>query len=284
MRLVVLGAHGQIGSALAQVAGALGFDVRALGHDKCDVNDEESLRRAFQDLVPGDAVVNAAAKLGTGEAQTHPLEQFQTNVRGAMLVALHALRRSAAVVHFSTDYVFDGTKGSPYLESDVPNPVNMYGALKFASEILVREANPSYYVVRIASVFGTARSTSKGPNFVDRMLQAAGRPQEVAVDNSIVMSPTYAHDAAQLTLELLRIRAPAGIYHAANTGACSWLEFTNAIFEFSGINRRAVARDTAADPIPRPAYSALASERLARLGLSQRNWRDGLAAYLAEKS
>lgn len=283
MRVVLFGAHGQLGVAIAAAARKRGLQVQALGHADCDVCDERAVEAAVRGAGSGDAVVNAAAKLGTGEAQTQPREQFETNVRGALLVALHAQRRGAAIVHFSTDYVFDGAKKSAYLESDAPNPLNMYGALKLASEVLVREANAEHYVLRIASVFGRAQSTTKGPNFVDRMLQAAARPDEIAVDDRIVMSPTYARDAADVALELVHRRAPAGIYHAANAGACTWLDFTNAIFELAGIERRAVPRKGNADPIPRPQNSALASERLADLGLTMRDWRAALAAYLAER-
>jgi dTDP-4-dehydrorhamnose reductase len=270
-----------MGLAVAAAAAARGLAVTSLDHAACDINDNAALQAAFQELGAGDAVVNAAANLGTAIAESDPLDQFHTNVGGAVRAAFYAQQRNAAIVHFSTDYVFDGTKGSAYVESDPANPVNMYGALKRVSELLVQQVNPNHYVLRISSVYGVAESTTKGPNFADRMLAAAGRVETIEVDDTIQMSPTYAGDAADLTLNLLQARAPFGVYHLSNAGSCTWLTFANAVLELSGSSRRAVPRKTGADPVPRPANSALTSERLGALGLSARDWREALGRYLA---
>jgi dTDP-4-dehydrorhamnose reductase len=228
-------------------------------------------------------VINAAAQLGTKKAEDAPRVQAETNVIGALQAALVAHKHGAAFVHLSTDYVFDGAKGSPYVESDSPNPLNMYGALKLTSETLVSGANPRAYITRISSVFGRSLSSTKGLNFVDAMLAAAKTEREVKVVDSLIMSPTYALDAANVVLDLIDKGAPYGIYHAANAGACSWFEFAQAIFELAGVDCPVVPRPRAADDVPRPSNSSLKSEKLSALGITVRPWRDGLAAYLAER-
>ncbi len=280
MKLYILGAEGQMGCALAQATAERGLDAKLYGREDCNVRSEQSVRAALVDAHAGDIVFNAAARLGTQQAETDPLPQLKTNVRGALMAARIARDLGAAIVHFSTDYVFDGSKNGPYVESDRPNPINMYGALKLASELLVRRANPAHYVVRVASVFGRAKHSSKGLNFVEKMLDLARTQSTVAVDEVLVMSPTYALDAANATLDLITKDASYNTYHAANSGSCSWYEFTQAIFELSGIKCQVVPREGSGDSVQRPANSSLATQKLSGLGIHMRPWRDALAAYL----
>lgn len=280
MKFFIVGAQGQMGCALGQAAAQRGIEARLFSHAQCDVRNEEDLSAALADAQRDDVLFNAAAQLGTRQAEMDPVPQLKTNVRGAMLAARAARTRGAAIVHFSTDYVFDGSKNEPYTESDRPNPINMYGTLKLASELLVHRANPAHYIVRTSSVFGASTHSSKGPNFVQSMLEQARTAQSIEVDEVLVMSPTYALDAANATIDLITHDASYGTYHAANAGACSWYEFAQAIFELSGITCRVVARDGPGDGVPRPANSSLASEKLSAVGIHLRPWRDALAAYL----
>ena len=283
MKVVVFGAQGQVGMAALETAKRVGSDVAGFSHQACDIRDPGAIKMALQSVGTGDIVINAAARLGTEEAQHDPSAQFETNVQGAMLVALAARRAGAAIVHFSTDYVFDGTKPTAYVESDLPNPVNAYGALKLASEAAVCAANPQHYILRIASAFGQAERSSKGLNFVDRMLQATRSNASVEVDDVITMSPTFAVDAVAVAFALVQRAAPFTVYHAANAGACTWREFAAAIFTLAGLSCEARARVSSVDPIPRPRNSALTSERLPALGIATPPWRDALARYLASK-
>jgi dTDP-4-dehydrorhamnose reductase len=283
MTLFVLGAGGQMGSAFEQAGATRGLRVTLFRHEDCDVRYEASLSAALAAVQSGDVVINAAAQLGTQRAEEVPHSQVETNVIGAMQAAFVARRYGAALVHLSTDYVFDGAKNAPYAESDTPNPLNMYGALKLASEVLVKCANPRTYIIRLSSLFGRSLSSTKGPNFVDAMLATARTAKEVKVDDALIMSPTYSLDAANVVLDIIDKGAPYGIYHAANAGACSWLEFTQAIFELACVDCRVVVRERAADDVPRPSNSSLQSEKLSALGITVRPWRDGLAAYLAER-
>jgi dTDP-4-dehydrorhamnose reductase len=286
MRLALIGPRGQVGSDIAKAAAGAGFDLVPLSHADCDVTDKPSLARAFASLGPGDIVVNTAAFHRTDECEDRPDLAFGVNGIGAHNVAAAANERGAAVAFYSSDYVFGNANVErPYVESDDVAPVNIYGASKVAGEILVRLANPNAFIFRIASVFGTAGSSGKGGNFVETMLGKARRNERIAVVDDIVMSPTYAADAATLTVALIARGAPAGIYHLANSGACSWREFADGIFAAAGLTVRAiaVATDPAASRVRRPAYSPLASEKLGEFGLAARPWQDALHDYLVNK-
>ena len=284
MKLAVIGANGQFGSDIVRAAHERGLEVIALTHADCDVRDEASLDRALAAVGTGDAVVNTAAAHKVDECEIDPETAVALNVRGAYHAAHAASARGAAAVFVSTDYVFDGAKRTPYVENDQPAPLSVYGATKYAGEALVRSA-ASHYIIRVSSLFGIAGARGKGGNFVETMLARARAGETPRVVDDLVMSPTSSADAAGLLLELLARRAPHGIYHCSNEGACSWREFADEIFAQCGLSLRAQpvrAADTGGRA-RRPAYSALASERLVPLDLRARPWRDALADYLREK-
>jgi dTDP-4-dehydrorhamnose reductase len=285
MRIAVIGAHGQVGSEIVAAAAAAGIDVAALTHADCDVTDRASLDSALRALAAGDAVVNTAAFHRTDACEDDPERALEVNALGAYNAAAAANERGASVAFLSSDFVFDGTKGSAYVESDAPRPINAYGVSKFAGEMLAAHANPSHYVVRISSVFGKAGASGKGGNFVETIVAKAKTGAAIDVVDDIVMAPTYAADAARLTVDLLARRAPPGIYHLANAGECSWREFADAILGAIGSPARArpISSSDVAGKARRPRRSTLASERLASLGLHARPWREALDAYLVEK-
>jgi dTDP-4-dehydrorhamnose reductase len=286
MRIALIGPGGQVGSDVAKAAHAAGFEVLPLARADCDVTDRPSLVRAFASLGPDDVVVNTAAFHRTDDCEDRPDLAFEVNGMGAHNVAAAANERGAAVAFYSSDFVFGNAPAArPYVESDNVAPVNIYGASKAAGETLVRLANPKAYVLRIASVFGTAGSSGKGGNFVETMLAKARRDERIEVVDDIVMTPTYAADAAALTVALVARRAPAGVYHLTNSGPCSWFEFANGIFAAAGLETRAAGISAAHAPAraQRPAYSALASERLADFGLAARPWQDALREYLVAR-
>ena len=286
MRLALIGPGGQVGTDVAKAAAAAGLEVLPLTRADCDVTDRPSVARAFAPLLAGDIVVNTAAFHRTDECEDRPDLAFGVNAIGAHNVAAAAHDRGASVVFYSSDYVFGSAIATqPYVESDLVGPVNVYGASKIAGETLARLANPNAYVLRIASVFGTAGSSGKGGNFVETMLAKARRGERVEVVDDIVMTPTYAADAASLTVALVALRAPAGVYHLTNSGACSWREFADGIFEAAGLATRAVAVASEQSPTVarRPAYSALASETLRNFGLAARPWHAALRDYLVAR-
>ena len=282
MKFAVIGARGQVGSEVVRAAKASAHDVVSIDHDCCEVTEGDSVRRALQAAAPLDIVVNTAAFHRVDECETHPDRAVAVNARGAFNVAAAAKAASASVVYISTDYVFDGAKRKPYLETDASAPLNVYGATKYAGEELTRQENPRSFIVRISSVFGLAASSGKGSNFVNRMLAAARAGEQPQVRDDLTMSPTSAADAAELLVALLEREAQPGTYHLANAGSCTWLDLANAVFELCGLHVRAVPAKSAERPglARRPQYSALASERLSEFGLSARPWRDALRDYL----
>lgn len=284
MKIAVIGANGQLGSDVVRAVRARDIEVLELTHLQCDVRDAASLARALERVGTGDAVVNTAALHKTDEVETHAQDAVAVNTLGAFNAASAAADRDAAVVYISTDYVFDGNKSVPYVESDSPNPINVYGATKAAGEALVGWFG-NHFIIRTSALFGIAGSSGKGGNFIETMIAKARRGERPQVVDDIVTSPTSTADVAGLLVELLQRRAPPGIYHLANEGACSWRELADEVFVQCGFAVRAQlvrSRDLGA-PARRPAYSALASERIGQLGLRARPWRAALTDYLRAK-
>jgi dTDP-4-dehydrorhamnose reductase len=285
MQIAIIGSNGQIGSEVVRAATAAGYDTIELRHSDCDVTDGSSVARALAPLRSGDVVVNTAAFHKTDECEDAGDRALSVNALGGYRVAAEARKRGATAVYLSSDFVFDGAKRTPYVESDEPNPINLYGASKLAGEALLRTANPNHYLIRVSAVFGPAGSSGKGGNFVESMVAKARAGQAPEVVDDIVMAPTSAADASGLLVQLLQRQAPFGIYHLANAGACSWLEFTDAIFELirAKIRARPIKAASLNGKARRPLYSVLASEHLTALGLVTRDWREALRDYLQGK-
>lgn len=253
--------------------------VHPYDHAACDVGSLDAVLEAADGLTDTDVLVNAAAWTDVAAAERDQTAAFDTNYRGCLNISLASQSTGATCVTFSTDYVFDGSKASPYLESDPTNPLNVYGASKLAGETITRETATRHYVARMATVFGVAAGRRR-PNFVDRIAGLArGSTIELVDEGSI--SPTYAADAAELVGQLLACRAPYGVYHLANAGACTWYELGSVVRELCGVDinvRRATPGH--GDVVRRPLRSALASEKLPALGIAPKPWRDALARYL----
>src|SRR4051812_4383182 len=248
------------------VRAASEHDVVALTHAELDVTDREAVAAAAEDRV----VINCAGFTDVDGAEAD--EEAATSLNGAAPGHLAAAAR--AIVHPSTDYVFDGTKGTPYVESDPIGPRSAYGRSKLAGERAVAAANPRHLIVRTSWLFGPG-----GRNFVDTMLGLAGEHGELKVVADQVGCPTYAGHLARALVELAE-REAYGIHHVAGAGACSWFEFAAEIFRRTEVGVRLVPCTTEEypRPAPRPAYSVLGSERTDAIRLP--DWQEGLAAYL----
>jgi dTDP-4-dehydrorhamnose reductase len=243
------------------------------------VIDGEAVTALVEKTRPG-VVINTTAFHNLPVCEQDPETCFRVNALGGWNVARAAARHGAAVVQFSTDYVFDGTKGAPYLEDDARRSLNIYGAAKIATEDLVRQANPEHLLVRVSGLYGLAGSAGKGGNFVETMLRLAreGNPINVVADQ--VTAPTNTAEIAEALLPLLR-QGARGTLHLAAAEGCSWYTFACAIFEIAGLHPEVHAVTTAelGGPVKRPLYSVLGSERAPAL----RHWRAGLERYLREK-
>jgi len=287
MRILITGAGGQLATALTRSLQR--HDVTALSHDQLDITYANEVHAAVSAFRP-DLVINTAAFHRVDDCEDMPERAFAVNALGPRHLALACAAADAALLHLSTDYVFDGARSEPYLETDEPAPINVYGASKLAGERFVRLL-PRHCVVRTAGLFGVA-SSGKGANFVTTMLrlaraQTGARPgdgAEITVVDDQRFSPTSARDLAATIARLAEAEA-RGLYHVANAGDCSWFEFATAIFQDAGLSPRlnrttSEAHDARAR---RPAYSVLGSAALPAMGEGELpHWREALRAYLEE--
>lgn len=276
MKLLVTGAAGMLGRDLMLAAGNAGHDVVGFGRAELDVADADSVRRRVAAEKP-DVVINSAAWTDVDGAETAEGEAFAVNGTGAGNVAAAAAEAGAGVVQISTDYVFDGAKRAPYVESDQPAPLSAYGRTKLAGEEAVVAANKRHFVVRSAGLFGVG-----GNNFVATMLRLAADHGEVLVVRDQVGSPTYTWHLAYGIVRLIE-GVEFGIHHMAAGGACSWYDFAREIFEQAKVDTKvlSVSTEEFGRPAARPPYSALTSQREHAIRLP--SWQDGLAGYLAQR-
>lgn len=270
---------GQLGSDLMKT-----FDEAIpLTHDDIDVTDSTSCEMLKK--IKPDLIINTAAFHRTDECEERPEESFLVNSIGARNIARISRDIGATNIFISTDYVFDGEKGSSYTEKDAPRPVNTYGISKYSGEFFTRYLSGKYYVFRVASLFGASGARGKGGNFVETMLSKARGGNELNVVDDIVMSPTYTKDIATVTRDMVKGDLPSGIYHVTNEGSCTWYDFAKAIFELTGVS--ASLNPTTSDKYPtkaiRPKNSSLSVEKIRSYGINMRPWRAALKAYLNEK-
>ena len=276
-RLLVTGAGGMLGRAVVDAATRLGHDVRACTRAELDVTDADATRLAIVADRPR-AVVNCAAYTDVDGAESDWRNAEAVNAQGAANVAAAAAEIGALIVHVSTDYVFDGSKREPWLESDPVAPLGVYGDTKLAGEQAVAAATPLHAIVRTAWLFGAG-----GRNFVDTMLALGSEREEVSVVTDQVGCPTWTGHLADALVELAERPDETGIHHIAGGGSCSWNELALEIFERAGIDCRVLpaTSEQFVRPAARPAYSVLGTERRDPLLLPR--WQDGLAAYLASR-
>lgn len=277
LRVLVTGAGGMLGRAVVEAARQRGHDVFAATRAELDVTAEAAVRPAMLEWRP-DAVVNCAAYTDVDGAEHDRAAADAVNHVGAGLVADAAAEVGARIVHVSTDYVFDGSKREPWVESDPVAPLGVYGATKLAGERLVAAANPAHVIARTAWLFGAG-----GKNFVDTMLALGAERDEVSVVTDQVGCPTWTGHLASALVALAERPQATGIHHVAGAGHCSWNELALEIFERAGTDCRVLpaTSDQFVRPAPRPAYSVLASERRDRVVLPP--WQRGLAEYLATR-
>ncbi len=285
MKVAVIGANGQLGSDLVAAFTQKGDAVSPLTHADLEVADLDSVARALKEIHP-DFIVNTSAMHHVDLCEMEPERAFATNAVGARNLAAVARDLHAVLAHVSTDYVFDGNKHSPYVEEDMPRPLNAYGISKLAGEHFVRCTTEKHFVVRTSAIYGKSPCRAKrGLNFVELMLKLAKERGEVRVVDSEFVTPTPTAEIAQQVVALSR-STHYGLYHATAEGSCSWHEFAKEIFEATQTPVRLLVAGPNEFPakIPRPKYSVLENQALKKEGLNVfRHWRDGLHAYLGER-
>ena len=286
--ILLLGKEGQVGWELARWLTPLG-DIVALGRGELDLAQPDRIREAVRGLRPG-LVVNAAAYTAVDRAEAEPQVAMAVNGLAPGILADEARRAGAALVHYSTDYVFDGLKGAPYAEEDVPNPLNVYGQTKLAGENAIRDVGGGYLILRTSWVYGTRRES-----FLTRIVQQAREKEEIRVVQDQVGSPTWCGMVARATAEILKriaatiahrswqeaIGEVSGLYHYAGWGSTSWFHLAREILVADPHRRdhvvrrvNAIASSEYRSPALRPCFSALAIDRVSRVfGLKKTAWQ-----------
>ena len=285
MKIAVIGANGQLGSDLVAAFTGNGDVVSALTHSDIEIANRDSVSHVLQEIHP-QVIVNTAAMHHVENCELEPEKAFAVNALGPRNLAIMARDLSAVLMHVSTDYVFDGSKGSPYVEEDAPRPLNAYGITKLAGEYFVRAMTARHFVIRTSALYGGSRCRAKGGlNFVELMLKLAKERGAVRVVDSEVVTPTSTAELSQQMVLLSRSNC-YGLYHATAEGSCSWYEFAREIF---AMTKTPVRLDVAApDEFPakvaRPNYSALENRQLKSQGLNIFTpWQNGLRTYLEQR-
>lgn len=271
-RYLITGAAGMLGQDL-QLALA-GRDVTALRRADLDITDADAVAAAVEGH---DVVINAAAYTAVDQAEDDEDAAYAINATGTEHLARACAATGARLVHYSTDYVFQGDASEPYDEDAPRDPLNAYGRTKAAGEQLALDAHPEgVYVLRTAWLYGGG-----GPNFAKTMVKLAETRPEITVVDDQLGQPTYTRDLAEQTVALLDADAPAGVYHATNSGECTWFDFAREIFRLAGHDpERVQPTDSSAfeRPAARPAYSVLGHRRWLEAGIPEmRDWREALA-------
>jgi dTDP-4-dehydrorhamnose reductase len=276
MRILVTGAAGMLGQDLCDAAAAAGHDVCAFARAELDLTDGVAVGAAIARTGP-EVVVNCAAWTDVDGAEAAQDAATAVNGAGAGKLARAAAAAGAWTIHVSSDYVFDGSKTSPYIESDPTGPASAYGRSKLAGELAVAESAPrAHTVVRSSWLFGVG-----GKCFPKTILRLAADREQLTVVDDQVGCPTFTGHLAVALIELARERVP-GIVHVAGAGECSWHGFAREIVSTAGLECEVLPGKTEDldRPAPRPAYSVLATERGPAVPLLP-HWREGLRAFMA---
>ncbi len=273
---MVAGAAGQLGGAVTRrFAGAA--EVVAMTRRDLDIGSEEDVRRAVRDTSP-DVIVNCSAYNAVDQAEDEPLAALEANAFGVLALARAARAQGALLVHYGTDFVFDGVAATPYRETDEARPASNYGLSKLLGEWFAADA-PAHYVLRVESLFGGERPRSS----VDRILEGIGRGETVRVFVDRTVTPSYVDDVADATLRLIETRPEYGVYHCVNSGVTTWLGVAEEAARL--LDREPALERVSVDAVQlrarRPKYCALSNEKLRRAGIEMPTWQEALARYIA---
>jgi dTDP-4-dehydrorhamnose reductase len=276
MKILVTGANGQLGRELVLSMESAGYEVTGLDKNELDITDYSQCLDTLMRVNP-DVVIHCAAYTAVDKAEVDQDNAYLVNTVGTRNMVLAAESMNSKFCYISTDYVFKGNSNDPYNEYDNTDPQSVYGKSKRAGELLVQNLSNRFFIVRTAWVYG-----QYGNNFVKTMLKLAAEKNQLTVVSDQTGSPTYTADLARFLLELVNTDL-YGIYHATNSGACSWYEFALAIFEEVGISIQVDPCSTEAfpRPAPRPKNSVLEHMSIRTNGFQDlRHWREGLKDFL----
>lgn len=293
MKILLFGRNGQIGWELNRSLLPLG-EIAALGREDADLSNPESLREIVQTIKP-DVIINAAAYTAVDKAEEE--EELASVVNGVApgILAQEAKKINALLVHYSTDYVFDGTKGRPYVETDQPNPINAYGRTKLAGEQAIQSSGCEYLIIRTAWVY-----SARGSNFLLTILRLASQKQELSIVDDQIGAPTWARNIADITASVVlasnkqRLKGGflSGIYNVASAGVISWFDFARAIVEIATTQGACggllvdqvnpISTENYPTAAKRPLYSVLSTDKIqSHFGFSSIEWKRALECCIA---
>ncbi len=283
MHVMIVGARGQLGRDLAQEFSDC--QVTLYDSEDMDIADEAKVQQQVSFIGP-DLIINSAAFTRVDDCEREHLRAFEINALGPLHLALACKRWNVPLIHISTNYVFDGEKGSSYNENDSARPINSYGITKRAGEEYVQYTWADSAIVRVSGLFGLSPSRMKGTNFVEAMLRLGKKGAPLRIVSDEYVSPTFTQDAAKQVRRLVE-REDRGVFHLSNQGQCSWLEFAQEIFNGAGmtVGVEAVTAEQYGAPAKRPPNSSLDNQRFRALGYpDMRCWKQALADYLAQRA
>jgi len=276
MKILILGANGMLGHELAEAfSDKSKYETILWDRGELDITDKEDVNKKISEMKP-DAIINAAAYTAVDQAESEPDLVYNINGYAVGYLASACKDNSALLVHFSTDYVFDGENHMGYKEDySTKNPATIYGKSKKLAEKLIEDIGPRYYLIRTQWLFGKS-----GKNFVETMIRLASEGKDLKVVNDQFGSPTYAKDLACRVRDMIEENRESGIYHITNSKTCNWYDFALKIFEMTGFkpNVQAVKTEEFAAAAKRPTYSMLINTKLPPL----RSYEEALKAYLIE--
>ena len=279
MRVVVVGALGQLGAAVVREFSS-GYEVIALDHAELDITKPDAVSTEMARLQPA-FVINCTGYNAVDAAEDDPVSALQVNALGVRALAAAARAAGTPLVHYGSDFVFDGEKHTPYTEEDRPKPRSVYGASKMLGEWFALDA-PHGYVLRVESLFGRAPNGPPPKGSVEHILQALRAGSTVKAFEDRTVSPTFVTDAARATRELLERRVTPGLYHCVNSGHCTWLELAREAANLMGVEGQFEPIRLADMKLKaeRPRFCALSNAKLAAAGISMPAWQDALARYV----
>jgi len=282
INILLTGGNGQLATCIKDLENKYD-DLNFIYTDylELDICDLDKVKAFFETNKQIDYCVNCAAYTAVDKAESDIEKAFEINEIGPKNLALTCNEYGVTLIHVSTDFVFDGEKKNPYLETDATKPISVYGQSKLKGEIGIQQTIKEYFIIRTAWLY-----SEHGNNFVKTMLRLGKEREEISVISDQTGTPTYARDLANIILEILRIKSKSyGIYHFSNDGVASWYDFSKAIFDYSGLAIKVIPINTEAYPTPakRPSYSVMDKTKIKEnLGVELYNWRDSLKQCLTK--
>ena len=282
MKILLIGAQGQLGSDLVNCLED--HTLISLAHKDLDITDKEACKKIVEVHKPA-IVINTAAFHVVDACEEEIKKSFLVNAIALKHLCLFCNENKSTLVHFSTDYVFDGKKKQPYAEEDMPNPLSVYAMSKLAGELMIKRYCTNYFLIRTSGLYGVAGSSGKGGNFVETMIRLAKEDKDLRVVNDQILTPTSTKVLALKIKGLIQTKK-FGLYHITNNGQCSWYEFAQKIFEYLSMKPKlsSITTQEFGAKALRPSYSVLAHNHLKDVGLDDLPyWSISLKEYLQEK-